>query len=941
VNDLLKGLNAAQKQAVVYDQGPLLILAGAGSGKTRVLTHRAAWLVASGKARADELLLLTFTNKAAGEMKGRLLKLLGKKGKNASLFAGTFHSFCAYALRSQGKAIGLPSNFVIFDDGDSRILVKGILKKLDLSDKRFKVPAVKAIIEGAKNDLIDAASFGKVAYDPFRKVVARIYEEYERSLKAMDALDFSDLLFGAVKLFEEKENVLRKFQEKYKYILVDEYQDTNHSQYLLTKLLAGKYKNLTVVGDVSQCLPGRTRIKTPDGSKQIKKLSLGDLVVSAIGGGKTGNFPVKKIYKRRCSGKLVKIITKSGKKLCLTPNHLLFASLEPKDGIYWVYLMYRRDKGYRIGMTKGLRQRSSSGRQKPFAGLATRANQEAADKMWILKTLKVKEEALFWEVYFSAKYGIPTLVFDIGRRNMRIGQEQVNKLYSSIDTVKRVKKLFREEKINPDFPHHRSGGISGRRQPDRQVVHLKFFGDSRLSKQSPWGSHRIALNTTDKKLEVKVKKDGFYTRPGRQNTWRTEILRVDYKEAKNIAQQLAKAAGGIEVSHEAFLGKKNKYYFQPASHIQPEMTIAFEKSNAIIKEVVSRVDWENYKGFVYDLDIDKVHNYIAESVVVHNSIYSWRGADYRNLLSLKVDFPKLKTINLEVNYRSTQQILDVAYEVIKKNTKHPILKLKTDKKGGKKALVYQALSEGGEAAWVADKIKTLIDFEGVDPTKVAILYRTNAQSRVIEEVLIRRGLPYVLIGGVRFYERAEVKDVLSLLRVFYNSKDEVSWERLRKKMGIRRTDKVRKFIEEKGKKKWESKALLEALLEASTYLEKYDLDDEEDAKRLENIDELLSVAESFPDLGDFLENVSLVQQEYYAQEKEKKDWVNQAIRLMTLHASKGLEFEVVFIVGLEEGLLPHARSLEEEERLEEERRLCYVGMTRAMNKLFLTYARGY
>ena len=263
--------------------------------------------------------------------------------------------------------------------------------------------------------------------------------------------------------------------------------------------------------------------------------------------------------------------------------------------------------------------------------------------------------------------------------------------------------------------------------------------------------------------------------------------------------------------------------------------------------------------------------------------------------------------------------------------------MKTENGQGEKIVIFRGRSEGEEAEFVFQETKRLIE-EGIKPEEIAVLYRTNAQSRIIEEVFLRHGLPYILIGGIRFYDRAEVKDVLSLLRVFHNSNDLVSWQRIEKNFGKRRMEKVKKFLEENKKKRWASKEVMERILAASGYLEKFSPDDEDDARRLENIKELLSVAEKFPHLGEFLENVALVQQEYFAQEKEKKQWRHQAVKLMTLHASKGLEFTVVFLVGMEEGLLPHSRSLENPEGVEEERRLCYVGMTRAKKKLYLTFA---
>ncbi len=570
-DSLLKDLNVAQQKAVAWQGGPLLILAGAGSGKTRTLAHRAAWLVASGKAQPSQLLLLTFTNKAAEEMRGRLLNLLGQETGVKGLFAGTFHSFCAYILRRDGEKAGINRDFIIYDDADQVKLIKKAIGKLGLSDKTFKPRPVKSIVNSAKNSLIDPEEFLASSSGQFYRQVAHVYDLYQKQLTEARALDFNDLLLKSVKLFQTNDEVLAKYQSRYPYLLIDEYQDTNEAQYRLTKLLAAKHKNLTVVGDASQ------------------------------------------------------------------------------------------------------------------------------------------------------------------------------------------------------------------------------------------------------------------------------------------------------------------------------------------------------------------------------AIYSWRGANYRNIISLKSDFSDLKTINMERNYRSSQNILDTAFAVISKNKTHPILQLFTKNSQGDKVSVYQAFSESDEAGFVADEIKRLVNFKNLDPTKIAVLYRTNAQSRALEEVFLRRGISYVLIGGTKFYERAEVKDVLSLVRVAYNANDQLGWERIEKNFGKRRKAKIRQFLDDHKLTGWPPLKILENIIKASGYLDKYDSDSEDDTRCLENIEELKSVASQFTDLSSFLENVALVQQEYSLQEKEKRKFLNRSVRLMTIHASKGLEFGAVFLVGLEEGLLPHSQNIDETEKLEEERRLCYVGITRAQRYLYLTF----
>ncbi|MDO8488237.1 MAG: 3'-5' exonuclease, partial [bacterium] len=316
------------------------------------------------------------------------------------------------------------------------------------------------------------------------------------------------------------------------------------------------------------------------------------------------------------------------------------------------------------------------------------------------------------------------------------------------------------------------------------------------------------------------------------------------------------------------------------------------------------------------------------------AIYSWRGADYRNLLLLKQDFPDLTTVNLEQNYRSTQNILDAAYSVISHNKNHPILKLWTDRSGGEKLTLFEADSEGGEAWFITLTIQAGLDLGGKF-SDYAVLYRTNAQSRVLEEAFLHAGIPYVLVGGVRFYERKEIKDVLCYLRLLLNPDDDVSRKRA-EKIGKTRLQKLESSAGSILKTK-SSLKILDEVIKITGYLDLYQEDNEEDLARLENIKELRSVAEQFPILADFLENVALTEKE--SRRYRRTDSGLGAVTLMTLHAAKGLEFNTVFMVGMEEGLFPHSRTLLDPAEMEEERRLAYVGITRAMNKLYLTYAR--
>ena len=612
MNLLLTGLNKEQQQAVQHTEGPLLILAGAGSGKTKVLTVRIAHLLAQG-VNPYEILAITFTNKAAKEMKSRVEGLVGDVANR--IWLSTFHSFCAKFLRFElDNFLGYNSNFTIYDTSDSQAVIKAALKALNLDDKYYPVGAMIAAISDAKNKLLFASDFRKQARDFYQQKVADVYEYYERELRKNNALDFDDLLLVAVKLLQSNEAVLDKYSKRFRYVMIDEYQDTNHAQYLLAKLLASHWKNIAVVGDADQ------------------------------------------------------------------------------------------------------------------------------------------------------------------------------------------------------------------------------------------------------------------------------------------------------------------------------------------------------------------------------SIYAWRGADIQNILDFEKDYPNCTSIKLEQNYRSTKIILDAANAVIENNEGRPKKNLWTDKTEGAKIQHFTAQSEHEEAAFIGDTIAKKHDIHGVPYGDMAILYRTNAQSRVLEEALIKRALPYTMVGGTKFYDRKEIKDVLAYLRVLYNPFDDLSLLRIinvpKRSIGATTVAKLQDYarangtslfmtltqlhlvdtIKGKTKEKLEEFGILiftlvaemedktvldilEAILDRTGYLAQLEEStDPQDQARAENIGELLSVAKDFQDTNptgtveDFLEQVALVNDVDSFEQEESK------VTLMTLHAAKGLEFPIVFLGGLEEGLFPHSRTLMNPEEIEEERRLAYVGITRAEKELYISNA---
>lgn len=613
MNPIFDTLNDRQCEAVKHTEGPLLITAGAGSGKTKVLTCRIAHLLELGVA-PYRILAITFTNKAAKEMKERVTNLVGAQAD--SIWLSTFHSFCAKLLRFEVDGFhGYTRNFTIYDSSDQLVLVKDCLKKLNLDDKQFMPRSVLGTISSAKNVLMDAKAFAAQASDFYEQKVADVYALYQEKLRENNAVDFDDLLFLAVRLLQEKEDVREKYQSRFQYILVDEYQDTNHAQYALTKILAARWRNICVVGDADQ------------------------------------------------------------------------------------------------------------------------------------------------------------------------------------------------------------------------------------------------------------------------------------------------------------------------------------------------------------------------------SIYAWRGADIRNIIDFTRDYPDAASIKLEQNYRSTKTILHAANAVIDNNESRPKKTLWTENPTGNKIIHYQAQTEHDEADYIAGVIYNRHEISHEPYGDMAILFRTNAQSRVLEEKLMRYAIPYTMVGGTKFYDRKEIKDVLAYLRLLYNPEDSLSLTRIinvpKRNIGATTMEHVAAYAEEQGISLFEALSstdeipvtkrartslenfaamifdllndiegkdvlsLIETVIKQTGYGDMLDKEAEHDPQgesRKENVGEFLSVAKDYMDsnpdgnLQDFLENVALVSDVDDFESSDSK------VTLMTLHAAKGLEFPVVFLTGLDEGLFPHSRTLLDPSQVEEERRLAYVGITRAERQLYVTNA---
>ncbi|MEA3376686.1 MAG: UvrD-helicase domain-containing protein [Chloroflexota bacterium] len=979
--NFLEQLNAQQERAVTAPEGPILVLAGPGSGKTRVLTSRVAWLVLEQDVAPWRVMAVTFTNKAAREMRERLEELLGPS-RARSLTLGTFHATCARILRREAEAAGVPRDYVIFDTDDQRRLIKQALEDLNLDDKQYPPRSLHSAISNAKSELAPPEAYATHSY--YGEIVKRVYERYQDLLRASGGLDFDDLLMVTALMFKRNPEVLARYQDQYHHILVDEFQDTNQAQYVLLRQLSRKHHNLFCVADEDQCVPGSTLVSTVEGSSSIEELDSETQLRVAAGRGATMETAAWERRSREYDGSIVKIRTRRGRHLAATPNHVVFARMGDNEDAFYVYLMHKHEVGYRIGLVQSARRDGIY--DTPITGLAVRGNQEKADKVWILKVCDDKAEATFWEQYFAFQYGLPTTVFFTTGRDIAVDQTFVDELYSRIDTAARAERLMADLSLSRAHPHHRPKGIAGDRQPARIAIQVRMFGDSRRTETSPWNAHRGYLNTSDMDLRQTMVDRGYSPLPGRRGTWKVGWSNLDYGAVLRMAEEVAQDGGGLEIAYAAFItntkspgGITRKFDLHPISHLHPGMIVPVEVEGRIVDDEVVQVDWEEYTGVVYDLNVDKVHNYVANGIVVHNSIYRWRGADYRNIRRLRDDHPEIETYLLERNYRSTQTILDAAQAVIRHNRDRVDKNLFTERGGGPEIVVHEAYDQEDEAQYVVDTIARLVAEEGRDPGDFAVMYRTNAQSRALEDAFVRAGLPYKLVGATRFYSRREVKDVLAFLRLVQNPDDDVSMARVINVPPRGIGQKTRTALEDAAREEGTSvyrvlrrvqtpeaegpelwtraersvldfletlegwmaarseltvAELINRVLEDTGYADYIRDGSEEGEERWGNVLELRNVAADYENysLTEFLTDVALVS------DVDNLGSDVDAPTLLTLHSAKGLEFPVVFITGLEEGLLPHSRSFDEPEEMAEERRLTYVGLTRAEDRLFLSYA---
>ena len=956
--NILDGLNKEQKEAVEHIEGPCLVLAGAGSGKTKVLTMRIANLIQHG-IYSGNILAITFTNKAAKEMRERISNVVDDN----YAFVGTFHSFGLKIIRENYEALGLSKNFTIIDSDDVTSIIKKILKDLDYDPKQYSPGFIRNKISFIKNEMLSDAEVDKFLNSPPEQVAAKVYFEYERVLRRNNAVDFDDLLKMPVELFLHNEEVLDHYQEKYQYILIDEYQDTNEVQYKMVKKLAEKYRNLFVVGDINQCIHEDSLLNTKNGIKKIKNITTDDEILSGVGNGLADYQKITHISKRRYNDKIITIITSTGKKLSLTPEHVCFYKLPLEEGKYYVYLMYRKNMGYRIGQTISIR---STGTNQLQNGLKIHLLQEHGDKIWVLKVCDNASDASYYEELFSSAYGIPKTCFHANGRRISLNQEQLNSIFSKIDTSTRAAILMNDHGLSADYPFYKAQGTT-RKNKKRQLININYLAGSK-QKIRNYNYQRIAFNTTDDELKLTLSNAGFNVRKGKNNDFRIETERTTGEEAEKFAEKILMFTPDTEINYQISLDKGKKYHFINAGSLREGMIIPVLENGIIIEDRIIKIICEYKNCEVYDLTIPTTRNIIADNICVHNCIYGFRWSNYRNILNFEKDYPEAKSITLNQNYRSTNTILNAANSVIKNNTESKEVNLFSELGDGVKVKYMRSYDEKHEVTLIMEEIKKLLN-SGYHYQDIAILYRTNAQSRTLEEGMLKANYPYKVVGSYYFYKRKEIKDLLSYLRLISNHADDVSLTRVinvpKRGIGSKSIEDLETLAREQNTsmfevlskpKELEFKNLILELTEASKDIDLTELIDlvleksgmkaemEKDKTleselRLENLMEFKSITENYQhetgtvNLEDFLEDISLV-----ADVSEHND-NDEAITLMTMHSAKGLEFKVVFLAGMEENIMPHSMSLQDKDGIEEERRLCYVAITRAKERLYITNAK--
>jgi len=999
--------NQKQQEAIDKIEGPMLIIAGAGSWKTATLTARVQNMIENKGISPNNILMVTFTNKAASEMKQRVAKTLGVEvprtlfsGRNFPTI-GTFHSIWIYLLKTLlnpkhnlyeeiSERIGLRKDFVIYDESDKMSVLKSIIKsELNLDIKEFPPRQIAFYISNAKNALITVKAYEREIDNSLKQVVWEVYTKYEQKLSQNNAMDFDDILTKTLSLLKIPQ-ILEYYQEKYKYLMIDEYQDTNAPQYEIVRLLASKYRNLAVVWDDSQCLVEWTKVETEIWNKKIQDLVVWEKILSYDWSkNKKKFYEITDIYKNDYNWEIIEIETENWKKIKSTPEHVFFSSVEEnfKEWFdYWVYLMYKFWVWYRIWFTRFKWLTKSKNN---IYWLRKRLNWEQADFAWILKTSNSKQEAKYFEQLFSFQFWIPQTVFTAAWKLSELDQNDIDNIYKKIDTEKNALELLNNLWLSKDYPHVITQW-SNRFNKLRVNINLLIMWWNEKNRR--FWMFRVTVHTSHQVI-IDLLKLHFPKLCRKSKLWiRIDKELSDYSKIWELSQEIHKVLSENNIN-TCFIQKMSytnkSLLFLNAWNIHSWFWISVwnEEKNIYEVEKVISVNRNIQKTNVYDLNIWRTHNFVANGIVTHNSIYSWRWANLQNILNFKKDYTEAVVIKLEQNYRSTKNVIAWANSVIKNNHTWMKKELWTDNTEWEKITMIETPDDRLEAKAIVNIIKQKSspqpspEGEGAYSDNL-ILYRINSQSRQLEEALMIANIPYRVIWGLKFYDRKEIKDLLAYLRVIFNSDDVVSMKRIintpTRKIGAKSIETMDIYmynfwiwfldlfenideVEElkpaakksilnfseiiniliKKSENIEVAELIKEIIHLTKYVDYITdwLPEEEKQAKKDNIDELINLATEYnwmwnrESLSQFLEEVALLT-DLDKEDKEKQDYVT----LMTIHTSKWLEQKRVFVCWLEDWIFPSFRSVNDTNALEEERRLMYVAMTRAKDELYLSRA---
>lgn len=1020
-------LNKEQLEAVKHKKGPLLIIAGAGTGKTTVITERIKYLILSKLAKPSEILALTFTEKAAREMEERVD--VAMPYGYTQMWISTFHSFCDRILRAEALHIGFDPKYKLMAEAETVQFIRNNLFKFNLKYFRPLGNPTKFVggmlqhFSRLQDEDIAPREYLKYAEKLVKKKkknkeekieadktieLAKAFKTYDELKVKEGLMDFGDLIVKTLILFRRRPNILGQYQKQFKHVLVDEFQDTNYAQNELAILLASRNKNITVTGDDDQCLPPDAEIATATGLRKIKNIRKGDKVITAVGKGHTSISKVTKVFKRKKKTRLLTFKTEDGGQITVTDNHKMFcftpAHYKP-HGWHFVYLMHQQGLGWRLGVTNSVPQRLKLERR--------------ADRILAIGSYKTDQEARFYESYYAAKYGLPTVPFS-ARPKQAVSGKWLSRLFEELDTERGARSLARDLNLELDSPQFLVDGVT--RGTSRRVkVNLIMCHRNYRSKThkdgfvgNPSVSHVVQVETSDVKALHALKKAGFRLNKAKKGK-RFRLQTTSLKKAWGIAEELVEITDGI-MDKKFKVGRYNYQHLParivPASHVLPGMYLPALKGKQIVyKKVVSRKG-EKRQLKTYDLEIERTHNFIADGVVVHNSIYRFRGAAVSNIIQFRKTYPRAKIVVLTKNYRSTQEILDRAYDLIQHNNPD---RLEAVEKIDKKLITQRKQSKGeiefihedrveNEADRVAKKVRELTGKKGFDFKDVAILVRANNHAEPFIRALSRYGIPYQFLGPGRLFKQSEVVDLISYLKLLYDFEDSVALYRLLSidHFGIKSRDlvkignyarrlnkslyeacekvddifvssetrrKIKKFIgiverHLKLIKKETAGQLLYYFLEDTGLLTKLLNPDSPEAERkASNISKFFDKLKTYevehedatvPAVVDWIELSSELGESPRAADT---DWTEiNAVNILTTHSAKGLEFPIVFLVNLVSQRFPTIERREQipipeelikevlpvgDYHLQEERRLFYVGMTRARDRLLFTAANYY